>query len=40
MSKYIIEKNMNGQLSVENKHFKSGEEEYYGACFKIKLPKI
>jgi signal transduction histidine kinase len=40
MSKYIIEKNMNGELGIENKHFKIDDEEYYGACFKIKLPKI
>ncbi len=40
MSKYIIEKNMNGQLSVENEHFKIDDKEYYGACFKIKLPKF
>jgi hypothetical protein len=31
---------MNGELGIENKHFKIDDEEYYGACFKIKLPKI
>lgn len=40
MSKYIVENNMNGTLSVQNKKFNYEDKEYIGASFKIELPKI
>jgi|GEM_PF-691617 len=40
MSKDIIEKHMNGKISVQNKNIKIKEQSYIGACFKIELPKI
>ena len=39
MSKDIIEKNMKGMLSVENKTFIVNDKTYYGACFTISIPK-
>jgi signal transduction histidine kinase len=38
MSKYIIEKHMKGNLSVNNQEFFVDNTSYYGACFKIALP--
>lgn len=40
MSKNIIEKHMNGSMQVRNRKFFLNEEEYFGASFKIKIPKI
>ena len=39
MSKDIVEKNMNGLLSVENKTITLDDKEYNGASFKIAIPK-
>ncbi len=40
MSKQIIEKHMNGYLSAKNEIFIKGNKKYFGACFRIDLPKI
>ena len=40
MSKDIIEKHMDGKISVKNKNIKIKEQNYTGACFKIELPKV
>lgn len=40
MSKEIIEKHMNGLLSVENRIITEEMHDYKGACFIISLPKI
>lgn len=40
MSKYIIERNMNGLLSAKNGTFYYNNKEFTGACFKIELPKF
>lgn len=40
MSKEIIEKHMNGQLTAHNANFIFQSKEYIGACFKIELPRI
>jgi len=39
MSKDIVEKHMFGKLSVSNKAIKIKDNNYYGACFKIEIPK-
>ncbi|MEA3553270.1 MAG: HAMP domain-containing sensor histidine kinase [Campylobacterota bacterium] len=39
MSKDIIEKHMNGKLSVKNTPISFNHKQYIGACFKIELPK-
>lgn len=39
MSKLIVEDNMNGKLSLENKSFTYQENEYKGANFKISIPQ-
>jgi signal transduction histidine kinase len=39
MCKEIIEKNLKGSLSIENRSFDYQNEKQYGACFIIKLPK-
>ncbi|WP_072679969.1 ATP-binding protein [Arcobacter sp. LA11] len=38
MSKEIIHKHFNGYIEVSNQEFKVNQKNYYGACFKIKLP--
>jgi len=40
MSKEIVEKNMKGQIKVENKNQYINGLEYNGACFTITLPKV
>lgn len=40
MSKDIIEKHMKGSLTAYNSDFFINEYHYFGACFKIKLPKL
>ncbi|PHR74465.1 MAG: hypothetical protein COA66_01365 [Arcobacter sp.] len=40
MSKLIVEDNMNGKLSLENKTFTYQDNEYKGANFKILIPQI
>ena len=40
MSKDIIEKHMHGNISVENKSFVVKSSNYYGASFKIELPRV
>ncbi|RXK13476.1 hypothetical protein CP965_06645 [Halarcobacter mediterraneus] len=40
MSKDIIEKHMNGSLTVTNSDFFVEEKHFFGACFKIELPKL
>jgi PAS domain S-box-containing protein len=37
MSKRIIEQRFNGTLQSDNKTFKDGDQEYFGACFKITI---
>ena len=39
MSKDIIEKHMDGKLSVKNTSINFNGKQYLGACFKIELPK-
>lgn len=39
MSKDIVEKNMNGTLSVQNRTITLDNQKYIGACFKISIPK-
>jgi hypothetical protein len=39
MSKDIVEKNMQGDLSVKNVHLTIDTLEYKGACFTISIPK-
>ena len=39
MSKDIVEKHMNGLISVQNKTITLDDQEYTGACFKISIPK-
>ncbi len=39
MSKNLIEQNLKGQISVENKEFTCENENYFGACFEISIPK-
>jgi signal transduction histidine kinase len=39
MSKTIIQEHFNGNLSVENIIFKIEDNDYFGACFTIRLPK-
>jgi hypothetical protein len=38
MSKDIVEKHMNGQLTVENKNIILDNQEYNGARFRIAIP--
>lgn len=40
MSKDIIEKHMNGSLTAINSDFFIEQYHYFGACFKIELPKL
>lgn len=40
MSKDIIEKHMNGSLTAMNSDFFIEQYHYFGACFKIELPKL
>ncbi len=40
MSKQIIEKHMDGSLVAKNEKFTQDDKEYFGACFKIELPKF
>ncbi|SKB35464.1 sensor histidine kinase [Malaciobacter marinus] len=40
MSKEIIQKHMNGLLSVENRIINNSNTTYKGACFTISLPKL
>ncbi|MEA3290076.1 MAG: ATP-binding protein [Campylobacterota bacterium] len=40
MSKDIIEKHMNGSISVKNRDITLDGISYNGACFKIELPKV
>ena len=39
MSKNLIEQNLKGQIFVENKEFTCENENYFGACFEISIPK-
>ncbi|MEA3316039.1 MAG: HAMP domain-containing sensor histidine kinase [Campylobacterota bacterium] len=39
MSKDIVEKHMLGKLTVSNKALKIKDNNYFGACFKIEIPK-
>ncbi len=39
MTKEIIEKHMNGLITVQNNSFTINSKEYYGACFTIFIPK-
>jgi hypothetical protein len=40
MSKEIVEKNMHGILSVSNQDTILEEQRYFGACFKVSIPKF
>ena len=40
MSKDIVEKHMNGKISVKNTKVTLDNKKYNGACFKIEIPKL
>ncbi len=40
MSKEIVQTTLKGILELENKEFNINDKNYFGACFRIKIPKV